>query len=126
MLVPRTNVSDLMTIYTRRTLTPGSYEALGSETPLTLFGSIASPDTYDAILVDIDLIKSYQRKIFELEQQVLRYRGAIERLTQRPESVEELFAEESTPLTAASLQVIKSILGACVHESAVMRVDEEE
>lgn len=79
----------------------------------------------DYVTVKLQLLVSYERTIFELQQQVLHYKSLVDVLTPR-RVYEEEFRLEETPLNAASVRVLNSIVGARISSSVLRGLDEED
>jgi hypothetical protein len=93
------------------------------ETPLAVIEGGAGEQ---ALLVHPDVIRTYQRVIFELQIQVQRYQIMVERLARASEPAEEGVIAPSQQLNRASRQVIGSIISARIPEQSVLRAFEEE
>lgn len=75
------------------------------------------------VLVKLQLLQAYDRAIFELQQQVAHYRALIDVLLPKPVLADELRLE-GTPLNAASVRLLNTIIQMKVSGSALRGVDE--
>ncbi len=98
---------------------------LGGETPLPVPGHAAGQATNRLVIVHPDVIRTYQQIIFELEGQVLRYKALLRHWMREPEPTQEVVAELSSPLNAASINVVNSILRARISEKSILRAFDE-
>lgn len=90
--------------------------ALGTSEPANL-----------SMLVRVDVIRTYQQIIFDLERRVLQYQQLLFKMTEQPYIAEdEPVAQLSAPLNSASVDTVNSILGARIPEDAVLRAFDEE
>jgi len=94
-------------------------------TPLIVAISKAGEPVDYQVTVKLRLLIAYERAIFELQQQVAHYKSLVDVLTPRRGQPEE-FRLESTPLNAASVRVLNSIVGARIPASTLRGLDEEE
>jgi hypothetical protein len=99
------------------------WQTSGAETPLTIVdpGFAAS-----SVIVTADVIQTYQQIIFDLQRQVLRYEALLEYYLRGERAEDEIAVEPSTPLSAASLGMVNSILRVRLTESSVLRAYDEE
>jgi hypothetical protein len=95
-----------------------------SETPLGVNAQSGAGEY--GLFVHPDVIRTYQRVIFELQIQVQRYQLMVERLTKLSEPAEEGIIAPSQQLNRASKHVIGSIISARIPEQSVLRAFEEE
>jgi len=79
----------------------------------------------DYVAVKLHLLLTYERVIFELQQQLTHYKNLVDVLSPRPVQPEELRLE-STPLNAASVRVLNSIVSARIPATALRGLDEED
>ncbi len=102
----------------------GDFWESSSETPLPVIieGQVGN----QAVIVSPDILRAYQRIIFELQMQVLRYRALFDQALRRPESIEEFVVEPSTPLSQASIDAINSVLQVRIAEESILRAYDEE
>jgi len=77
------------------------------------------------VTVKLRLLLAYERAIFELQQQVTHYKNLVDVLSPKRIQPEE-FRLESTPLNAASIRVLNSIVSARIPPSALRGIDEED
>jgi hypothetical protein len=94
-------------------------------TPLILAVSRADKAGEYHLTVKLQLLQAYERAIFELQQQVVHYKALIEGLLPMPESP-ELLRFEATPLNAASVRLLNSIIEARMPVSPRRGLDEPE
>lgn len=83
----------------------------------------------ETITVRTDIVRQYQQIIFQLEQQVYEYRTLLNRvLHKEPTPDIEDEAMLSSPLNAASIEMVNSIIYAQVDNDAILRAydDDEE
>ena len=92
---------------------------LEGETPLP--GLTAEP-----MLVNPNVIKTYERIIFSLQQQVLRYQMLLSQLTKRRDETAEDPVNFSTPLSEDSAKALDSIIRARIPAENILRVFDEE
>jgi hypothetical protein len=93
------------------------------ETPLIGLIDLVGQDT---LMVNPDVIRTYQQIIFRLELQVLHYQAVLKQLVRSEEPIVELAAEPSSPLNTASVQFVNSILQSCISEQSILRAFEDE
>lgn len=103
----------------------GEYISVGGgETPLP---SVESSQGSEVVIVNIDIIRTYERMIFELERKVLQYQILFKQLMRKPEEIQEAVALPSSPLNPASIALVNSIIRARVPEESILRAwDAEE
>lgn len=97
---------------------------MGGGTPLILAVSASRAGEYH-LTVKLQLLQAYERAIFELQQQVVHYKALVEGLLPRPEPPEQLRLE-ATPLNAASVRLLNSIVEARMPIYPVRGSDEPE
>src|SRR6476646_7960000 len=90
---PLHTFGDLLVLYS------GIGQVSGGETPLPTSG--LAEDRSQALLVQRDVIHTYQRMIFELQQEILRYKTHLDSLLRQATRFEEPPAILSTPLSAS-------------------------
>lgn len=96
-----------------------------NETELAALGT--SEPANLSMLVNVDVIRTYQQIIFDLERRVLQYHQLLVKMTEQPNMAEdEPVAQLSAPLNAASVDTVNSILEAHIPEDAVLRAFDEE
>ena len=93
------------------------------ETPLIGLVDLAGQDR---LMVNPDVIRTYQQIIFRLELQVLHYQAVLKQLARSEEPVAEFAAEPSAPLNPASIQLVNSILQSRIPEQSILRDYEDE
>lgn len=100
------------------------WEACESETPLSVI--LGGQGVGRSVLVSADVFRTYQRMIFELQMQVLRYKTLLEQVMRRADLAEEYVPDFSTPLNLASIETIGSIVQARISEESVLRAYDDE
>jgi len=98
---------------------------MGGGTPLIVAVSKTGRADEYHVTVKLQLLQAYERAIFELQQQLLHYRALLEVLMPTPTETEALRLE-CTPLNAASIRLLDSIVRARVPTSAPRGLDEGE
>jgi hypothetical protein len=96
---------------------------MGGGTPLIVAVSKAGRADEYHVLVKLQLLQAYDRAIFDLQQQLAHYRALIDVLLPKPVAAED-FRLESSPLNAASVRVLDSIVRMRVPDSVLRGVDE--
>jgi hypothetical protein len=91
-----------------------------------LLGEIVSDIAGPTIIVRTNVIRAYEETIFQLERQVLHYQNLLKNLERRPTVTAEDEAEMSSPLNAASIELINSVLRARVPNDAYFRADDDD
>ncbi len=103
-------------------LVPGA-RGTGYSTPL--IGATAIEDALGAsVLVQLNVLQTYERIIFELQQQVLRYKLMLDQMLLRSAASEEQIDIPPTQLDPASVRVVRSV--ARIPASSVLRAWEDE
>jgi hypothetical protein len=95
----------------------------GAETPLTI---VDAGFRTSSVIVTSDVIHTYEQIIFDLQRQVLRYKALLDHYLRGERVEDEIAVEPSTPLSAAALGTIDSILRVRLTESSVLRAYDEE
>ena len=94
-------------------------------TPLIVAVSrVGRADDYQ-VTVKLQLLQAYERAIFELQQEVVRYRALVDDLFPKSTQSEELRLE-SSPLNAASVRLLDSIVSVRTNASQLSGYDEPE
>lgn len=96
-----------------------------SGTPLVSPGLAEDPQDRP-VLVQLNVIRTYERVIFELQQQLLRYKLLVDQLRLHEHGLDDEASQISAPLNAASVNVIDSISLARIPETSILRAYEEE
>lgn len=99
------------------------WQSSGAETPLTI---VDAAFVASSVVVTPDVIQTYQQIIFDLQRQVLRYKALLEYYLRGERAEDEIAIEPSTPLSAAALGTVNSILRVRLTESSVLRAYDEE
>lgn len=94
-------------------------------TPLILGVSRADKAGEYHLTVKLQLLQAYERAIFELQQQIVHYKALIEGLLPSTEPPEQL-RFEATPLNAASVRLLNSIVEARLPRTPLRGLDEPE
>jgi len=94
-------------------------------TPLILAVSRAGKAGEYHLIVKLQLLQAYERAIFELQQQIVHYKSLIEGLLPKTGPPEQL-RFEATPLNAASVRLLNSIVEARMPRSPLRGLDEPE
>ena len=93
-----------------------------SETPLVM---AEAPVIETAVIVHPNVIRKYQRMIFELQSQVVKYRILLDNLARRPTIVEDFEPELATPIGEQSIQMLNAIFNAKISEASILRAYDE-
>jgi hypothetical protein len=93
-----------------------------SETPLVM---AEAPMLETAMIVHPNVIRKYQRMIFELQSQVVKYRVLLDNLGRRPAIVEEFVPELSTPIGESSIRMLDAIFNAKIPDASILRAYDE-
>lgn len=93
------------------------------ETPLLI--AYPSRAAEQIVVVEQSVIRTYQTIIFELRLQVMRYKALLEQVSQKREAIEEI-EENPTPLNAASIEFVRSLIETRIPETAILRANNEE
>lgn len=97
---------------------------MGGGTPLIVaISKTGKIDDYQ-VTVKLQLLQSYERVIFELQQQVVRYKSLLNLFATPHLETESLRLESTTPLNAASVRLLDSIVSARI-PNANPRTDDE-
>jgi hypothetical protein len=64
------------------------------------------------VLVKLTLIQTYERMIFELQQEVLRYKVLVDQMLARAVAPNEEFPEPSISVTPGAVALLDSVLQA--------------
>jgi hypothetical protein len=98
---------------------------MGGGTPLIVaISKTGKTDEYH-VLVKLQLLQSYDRAIFELQQQLAHYRALLDVLLPKPTPADELRLE-GTPLNAASVRLLNTIAHMKVSGSTLRGIDETD
>jgi hypothetical protein len=97
-------------------------QAGSSETPLVM-AELQTPEA--AMIVHPNVIRKYQRMIFELQTQVLRYRILLDNLARGPAIVEDFVPELATPIGEPSIRMLDAIFNAKISEASILRAYDE-
>jgi hypothetical protein len=98
------------------------FRAGSSETPLVM---AEVQQTGTAMIVHPNVIRKYQRMIFDLQSQVLRYRILLDNLARGPAIVEDFVPELATPIGDSSIRMLDAIFNAKISEDSVLRAYDE-
>ena len=77
------------------------------------------------VLVKLQLLQAYDRAIFELQQQLAHYRALLDVLLPKAVPADDLRLE-GTPLNAASVRVLETIVQMRVPNLALRGIDEAD
>lgn len=80
----------------------------------------------NAVLVQLNVLQTYERIIFELQQQVIRYKVLLDQFMARSARWEEGPAELSTPISTASSRILDSIARTRIPDESILRAYDEE
>jgi len=83
---------------------------MGGGTPLIVAIARSKQGEDYHVLVRLQLLQAYERVIFELQQQLLRYKVLIEQLAPKPVEEHEWPHTEPMALNAASVRMLDSVL----------------
>jgi len=97
---------------------------MGGGTPLIVAVSKTGRADELNVTVKLQLLQAYERAIFELQQQLVHYKALLEVLMPKPAEAEALRLK-GTPLNAASIRLLDSIVSARIPISAPRGVDDE-
>lgn len=84
---------------------------MGGGTPLIVAVSKAGREDYQ-VLVRLQVLQAYDQMIFELQQQLLRYKMLLDQLTARKSPFADELRLEAKPMTPASARIVDSIVRA--------------
>ena len=98
---------------------------MGGGTPLIVAVSRTGKADEYHVLVKLQLLQAYDRAIFELQQQLAHYRALLDVLLPKPLPTDELRLE-GTPLNAASVRLLNTIVEMKVSGSVLRGVDEAD
>jgi hypothetical protein len=98
---------------------------MGGGTPLIVaISKTGRADEYH-VLVKLQLLQAYDRAIFELQQQLAHYRALLDVLLPKVAPADELRLE-GTPINAASVRLLDSIVQMKVSDSVLRGIDEAD
>src|SRR5271157_4600908 len=97
---------------------------MGGGTPLIVaISKTGRADDYH-VTVKLQLLQAYERAIFELQQQLAHYKTLVGVFMPEPQATEVLRLE-GTPLNAASIRLMDSIVSARIPLTVPRGLDEE-